>query len=66
LTSLASENNAVQFGQGFPDFSPPDHVKKSLANVATSSNYLMYQYTRGFVSTVCAFHLVFFIKHAFD
>ena len=56
----------MQFGQGFPDFSPPDHVKKSLANVATSSNYLMYQYTRGFVSTVCAFHLVFFIKHAFD
>ncbi|XP_038046548.1 kynurenine--oxoglutarate transaminase 3-like [Patiria miniata] len=48
FVKLSSETKAINLGQGFPDFAAPDHVKKALIDVATSSNPLLFQYTRGF------------------
>ncbi|KAJ2946650.1 hypothetical protein O0L34_g12707 [Tuta absoluta] len=46
---LAAEYKpAVNLGQGFPDYHAPQHVTKALADVATSDNPLLQQYTRGF------------------
>ncbi|XP_065576805.1 kynurenine aminotransferase-like [Artemia franciscana] len=45
---LALEQKPLNLGQGFPDFAAPDHVTKSLADVATGENLLMNQYTRGY------------------
>ncbi|KAM3966801.1 kynurenine aminotransferase-like isoform 2-T2 [Aphomia sociella] len=39
---------AVNLGQGFPDYHAPDHVTKALAEIVTSDNPLLNQYTRGF------------------
>ncbi|XP_050663863.1 kynurenine aminotransferase isoform X1 [Leptidea sinapis] len=39
---------AVNLGQGFPDYPPPEHVTKSLAEIAVGDNCLLNQYTRGF------------------
>ncbi|XP_013167245.1 PREDICTED: kynurenine--oxoglutarate transaminase 3 isoform X1 [Papilio xuthus] len=39
---------AVNLGQGFPDYHAPKHVTKALADIATSDNPLLMQYTRGF------------------
>ncbi|XP_045510135.1 kynurenine aminotransferase isoform X2 [Colias croceus] len=39
---------AVNLGQGFPDFPPPNHVTKALSEIATGENCLLNQYTRGF------------------
>jgi len=50
FTTLAAEHKAVNLGQGFPDFSPAEHVKEALKKVAGDPNVMMYQYTRGFVS----------------
>lgn len=38
----------VNLGQGFPDYHSPDHVTKNLAQITTSDNPLLNQYTRGF------------------
>lgn len=46
---LALEHKPLNLGQGFPDFAAPEHVTKALADVATSDNVLIHQYTRGFV-----------------
>ncbi|XP_045462049.1 kynurenine aminotransferase-like [Harmonia axyridis] len=35
-------------GQGFPDYPPPKYVTDALAEVASSKNCLLHQYTRGF------------------
>ena len=51
FSALADEHKAVNVGQGFPDFSPPDHVKEALNNVS-NDHHLIHQYTRGFVSCV--------------
>ncbi|XP_022094006.1 kynurenine--oxoglutarate transaminase 3-like [Acanthaster planci] len=48
FVKLSSETKAINLGQGFPDFAAPDHVRKALIDVATSSNPLLFQYTRGF------------------
>ncbi|CAH0405753.1 unnamed protein product [Chilo suppressalis] len=46
---LAAEYKpAVNLGQGFPDYPPPEHVTKALAEIATGDNPLLNQYTRGF------------------
>ncbi|CAG9783256.1 unnamed protein product [Diatraea saccharalis] len=46
---LAAEYKpAVNLGQGFPDYPPPGHVTKALAEIATGDNPLLNQYTRGF------------------
>ncbi|XP_076821311.1 kynurenine--oxoglutarate transaminase 3-like [Clavelina lepadiformis] len=49
FSALAAKHKAVNVGQGFPDFSPPNHVKEALKNVGTmSTNDMIHQYTRGF------------------
>jgi len=45
---MAAENQAVNLGQGFPDFFPPSFVTESIKDVANSSNPFSYQYTRGY------------------
>nr|CAB3228111.1 kynurenine--oxoglutarate transaminase 3-like [Phallusia mammillata] len=47
FTTLAAECKAVNLGQGFPDFSPPEHIKQALADVAAVDSVATYQYTRG-------------------
>lgn len=47
---LALDQKPLNLGQGFPDFPPPEYVTKALAGIASGDNYLMHQYTRGFVS----------------
>ena len=49
FSALAAEHKAVNVGQGFPDFSPPDHVKNAFKNVV-DDHHIIHQYTRGFVS----------------
>lgn len=46
---MARECNAVNVGQGFPDFPPPDYIVKALADAATGPNFMLHQYTRFFV-----------------
>ncbi|GBP79957.1 Kynurenine--oxoglutarate transaminase 3 [Eumeta japonica] len=44
----AEHKPAVNLGQGFPDFHVPKHITQALADVVTSDNPLLNQYTRGF------------------
>lgn len=46
-TALAAAHKAVNLGQGFPDFSPLDHVKAALATASNGPNHMFNQYTRG-------------------
>jgi hypothetical protein len=46
---LAVENQALNLGQGFPDYFPPAYVTEALKQVAESSNPFMHQYTRSYV-----------------
>lgn len=46
---LALKYNPLNLGQGFPDFDAPENVRKALADAVLSDNYLLNQYTRGFV-----------------
>lgn len=43
---LAVENKALNLGQGFPDFKPPQHVIDEMMAAVASDNHLMHQYTR--------------------
>lgn len=58
FTELASKYDAVNLGQGFPDYPPPDFVSEAFQH-AISGDFMLYQYTRPFVSlpvqcwTVC-------------
>ncbi|KAJ8300948.1 hypothetical protein KUTeg_022467 [Tegillarca granosa] len=45
---LATENKALNLGQGFPDFKPPQHVIDEMVSAVTGDNHLMSQYTRSF------------------
>uniref|UniRef100_A0A672IBJ1 Kynurenine--oxoglutarate transaminase 1-like n=1 Tax=Salarias fasciatus TaxID=181472 RepID=A0A672IBJ1_SALFA len=47
LHRLTSDYKAVNLGQGFPDFSPPDFVKEAFCK-AVSGGPSMHQYTRAF------------------
>ncbi|CAN9504432.1 unnamed protein product [Ophioblennius macclurei] len=47
FTQLAADYKAVNLGQGFPDFSPPDFVKEAFCK-AVSGGPAMHQYTRAF------------------
>lgn len=49
-SQLAATYKPLNLGQGFPDFAAPNYVTNALAQVATSSNPLLQQYTRGYVS----------------
>ncbi|KAM5259218.1 kynurenine--oxoglutarate transaminase 1 isoform 1-T2 [Hipposideros larvatus] len=44
---LASENDAVNLGQGFPDFPPPDFAVEAFRD-AVSGNFMLNQYTKAF------------------
>jgi len=48
---LAVETKALNLGQGFPDYMPPSVVTEALKQVASSSNPLVHQYTRSYVSS---------------
>jgi len=48
FTELARTTGAVNLGQGFPDYPPPDYVCDALANIGKSGNFMLNQYTRGF------------------
>ncbi|CAK1548113.1 unnamed protein product [Leptosia nina] len=45
---VAKHKPAVNLGQGFPDYPPPEHVTKALSEIATGENFLLNQYTRGY------------------
>ncbi|XP_071480843.1 kynurenine--oxoglutarate transaminase 3-like [Diadema antillarum] len=46
---LATEAKAINLGQGFPDFAPPNPVTEALTDILKpSSNPLMNQYTRSY------------------
>lgn len=46
---LASECDAVNLGQGFPDFPPPDFALEAFRQ-AVSGDFMLNQYTKAFVS----------------
>ena len=48
FTGLARSTGAVNLGQGFPDYAPPEFVRTALKNVAGSEDYMLNQYTRGY------------------
>ncbi|XP_071097678.1 kynurenine aminotransferase-like isoform X1 [Haliotis cracherodii] len=45
---LATECKALNLGQGFPDFKPPEHVLEALETCARSGNFSLSQYTRSY------------------
>ncbi|XP_070286609.1 kynurenine--oxoglutarate transaminase 1 isoform X2 [Myotis yumanensis] len=47
FTKLASEYDAVNLGQGFPDFPPPDFAVEAFQH-AVSGDFMLNQYTRAF------------------
>nr|XP_023663718.1 kynurenine--oxoglutarate transaminase 1 isoform X1 [Paramormyrops kingsleyae] len=47
FTQLAADYKAVNLGQGFPDFPPPDFVREAFRQ-AVSGEYRLHQYTRAF------------------
>ncbi|XP_072597710.1 kynurenine--oxoglutarate transaminase 1 isoform X4 [Vulpes vulpes] len=47
-TKMASEYDAVNLGQGFPDFPPPDFALQAF-QLALSSDFMLNQYTKAFV-----------------
>ncbi|XP_066568790.1 kynurenine--oxoglutarate transaminase 1 isoform X2 [Amia ocellicauda] len=47
FTKLAADYKAVNLGQGFPDFSPPDFVKEAFGR-AVSGDFSHHQYTHAF------------------
>jgi len=46
FVGLTNKHKALNLGQGFPTFLPPDHVIENLTQVG--DKYLLNQYTRGF------------------
>jgi len=67
---LAVENQALNLGQGFPDYFPPSYVTEALKQVAESSNPFIHQYTRSYVRYLSAcwrfyqFYCVFLLLNA--
>lgn len=49
FVKLSNEYDAVNLGQGFPDFSPPDFAVRAFQQ-ATSGDFMLNQYTLAFVS----------------
>lgn len=48
FTQLAADYKAVNLGQGFPDFSPPNYLQEAFCKALTGG-CSMHQYTRAFV-----------------
>uniref|UniRef100_A0A8C0G3X3 Kynurenine--oxoglutarate transaminase 3 n=1 Tax=Chelonoidis abingdonii TaxID=106734 RepID=A0A8C0G3X3_CHEAB len=49
FVKLAATYPAVNLGQGFPDFPPPDFVKEAFMKAVGGGNIMLHQYTRAFV-----------------
>lgn len=49
---LNAKYQPLNLGQGFQDYPVPKYITDALASTANSSNCLMNQYTRGFVSVL--------------
>lgn len=45
---LATEHKALNLGQGFPDFSPPEYIKQAMVDSVMSNNVFLNQYTRSY------------------
>ncbi|XP_021370110.1 kynurenine--oxoglutarate transaminase 3-like isoform X1 [Mizuhopecten yessoensis] len=45
---LAGEHKALNLGQGFPDFKPPQHVIDEIVKAVNSDNALLAQYARSY------------------
>ncbi|XP_015681081.1 kynurenine--oxoglutarate transaminase 1-like, partial [Protobothrops mucrosquamatus] len=48
FSRLAASHKAVNLGQGFPNFSPPDFVKKAYMEAISGENTMLHQYTQAF------------------
>ncbi|GAB1598722.1 kynurenine--oxoglutarate transaminase 3-like [Argonauta hians] len=48
MSKLAADYKAVNLGQGFPDFKPPQHAIDAIKDVGNSKEHMLHQYTRGF------------------
>lgn len=53
MAQLTSQYEAVNLGQGFPDFPPPDFAVEAFRQAVTG-DFMLNQYTRGFVSLPAA------------
>lgn len=53
FTTLAATHNAVNLGQGFIDYAPPEYFLDIYDQTIKERNTSLHQYTRGFVN----FHL---------
>lgn len=49
-TALGIKYQPLSLAHGYPDFLGPKHITDALINVASNSDYMLNQYTRGFVS----------------
>lgn len=49
---MAIDYKPLNLGQGFPDYPPPQYIMDTLGQVATKSDPILHQYTRGFVSSI--------------
>ncbi|CAH1101417.1 unnamed protein product [Psylliodes chrysocephalus] len=45
---MAIDYKPLNLGQGFPDYPPPQYIMDTLGQVATKSDPILHQYTRGF------------------
>ncbi len=50
FSHLAVKHKALNLGQGFPDFFPPQYVRDALTEAVQSDDPFMNQYTRSYVS----------------
>ncbi|XP_058015150.1 kynurenine--oxoglutarate transaminase 1 isoform X1 [Ahaetulla prasina] len=48
FSRLAATHKAVNLGQGFPNFSPPDFIKKAYVEAISGENTMLHQYTQAF------------------
>ncbi|XP_067328326.1 uncharacterized protein [Anolis sagrei] len=48
FVSLTAAHKAVNLGQGFPNFPPPDFMKEAFAEAVSGQDPLIHQYTRAF------------------
>jgi len=57
MTNWTAKYHPLDLGIGFPDFLPPQHIRKALVDVAKTNNALLHQYTRPNVT------IIFYSRH---
>lgn len=55
---MAIDYKPLNLGQGFPDYPPPQYIMDTLGQVATKSDPILHQYTRGFVSSISQYKFI--------